>query len=165
MAEPKPKQDEAGSLLAEIDRARQRVAKVATLDARTEIRDNVYPLLHMIASSIGAVLVEHEQRFATAETAIAELATAEESMILPELAAVIDEVLGMGLDICVLAEQAAAGGAGWAAELPAKVTAYREAVEALRADLDDVTLVDDEDGDDAEAAEQEEPKHVADRAE
>jgi hypothetical protein len=119
----------------------------------------------MIASSIGAVLVEHEQRFATAETAIAELATAEESMILPELAAVIDEVLGMGLDICVLAEQAAAGGAGWAAELPAKVTAYREAVEALRADLDDVTLVDDEDGDDAEAAEQEEPKHVADRAE
>jgi hypothetical protein len=150
-------------LIPEIDHARQRLAKAAKdVDLRRELVDNVYPLLHMITEMAGQALMAQEERVSNAEIAIAELASVGDSIVLPELAESIDAVLAIGLRLCesVTALVGEEGGPNTTVEtadaLRALVKSYREGVDELRAEIDDVT-VEDLDAD-AEPDEPAEPK-------
>jgi hypothetical protein len=147
-AKQQPSEPATTSLAEEAARAHERARAQTVLDPRAEIVDNLYPLLRMMLESSGEVLVDHEQRLALAEATIAELALSSDSMLLPDLAGAIDEVLMLGLQVCQAAEN---GDAAAIAELTVK---YRAAVEELRAELADVT-VDPEDEDGPNGAEKE----------
>lgn len=153
--------EQPGSLLAEIDHAIERLNKVAVIDPKKELTDNVYPLVRMVAESVGQVLLEHvqhfgaiDQRIEVAEGAIAELATAGDSLVLPDLAGRIDETLSIGLQVCAAVEQYIENEAGDGTDvLRAAVKKYRESVSDLRDELDDVTVdTDDEPEDEKEGS-------------
>ena len=134
-----------GSVLAEIQEAIARLTRVSAVSARDELRDTAYPLLQMTAEQVGMVLAQHEQVIQSlaegldqAQIAIAELATAGDSVLLVDLATQIDDVLQLGLQLAALA----AKGDDASRALASK---YRKATEALRAELERVTVADDED--------------------
>lgn len=131
---------ETVGLIHEIDRASSAAKSAAIIDPKKEFVDNVYPLIRMVAEACGEVMIEHETRLGTAETAIAEMATMGDSIVLPELAHEIDVVLALGLQLCSAVED------GVDLEAVGKICPrYRGAVEALRAELDDVTVETDDD--------------------
>lgn len=155
--------EEPVGLLDEVDRAVDRINKAAVVDPRRELVDNLYPLLRLVVETTGHALIAHEraiidtaQRMEDAEAAIAELATSGDSMILPELAATIDDVLALGLQLCGQALEVA----DELAETPydgervnkvrVLVEAYRASVDRLRGEIDAVTVMDEDDneGDD-----------------
>jgi hypothetical protein len=136
---------EPGSLLAEIDGAQQRITKAAKVDVKTELSGNVYPLLRMLAEMSGNIIGLLEHRMTQAEVAIAELATIGESVVLPDLAAQIDDVFSIGLQLCQRIEATED-------ELTKKlIERYRNAVDAAREEISAVTL---DDGDDEESDEE-----------
>ena len=137
---------EPGSLLAEIDGAQARISKATKVDLKTELSGNVYPLLRMLAEMSGNIIGILEHRMTQAEVAIAELATIGESVVLPDLAAQIDDVFSIGLQLCQRVEATED-------ELTKKlIERYRNAVEAAREEISSVTIDDgDEDEDEEES--------------
>lgn len=148
MTKPEDPKPEPGSLLAEIDGAQQRLAKSTKVDVKTELTGNLYPLLRMLAEMSGNIIGTLEYRLAQAEVAIAELATIGESVVLPDLAAQIDDVLSIGLQLCQRIEAKSSEPGIVPDELMGKLTTrYRNAVAALRDEINSVTVEDDEDDD------------------
>lgn len=138
---------EPGSLLAEIDGAQQRISKATKIDLKTELSGNIYPLMRMLAEMSGNAIGVLEHRLAQAELAIAELATIGESVVLPDLAAQIDDVFAIGLQLCQRIEATED-------ELTKKlIDRYRNAVDAAREEISAVTVDDDDN-------EEEEPTHA-----
>ena len=141
---PVAPQPQPGSVLAELNAAIERLSKVASVDARDELLGTTYPLINMIAVHLGAAMTQLDERLVEldgqmqdAQVSIAALATSGESMILMDLAGQIDDVLGLGLQLATVADRGGDQDRAIAAR-------YRNAVEALREELDRVTVEDDE---------------------
>lgn len=165
-----------GSLIAEIDHTTARVAATAALDAKRELVDNTYPLIKMVVEGVGTALLEHEQRLGAFDQiaaamaqrideldgAIAELVSETESILQPDLASEIDEVLSAGLRLASGVEELVAkfadadsnpDTAGAAEEVRKLVAEYRSSVDELRDSLDAVTIADpEEEKEDGDAA-------------
>lgn len=135
-----------GSVIGEIEQAIIRLRNLAVVsDVRSELMNNVYPLMRLQADMVGNLLADVAERLAVAEVSIAELATMGESMILPDLAAQIDDVLAIGLALCVEVERDAEltselERAKHRIKLGELVERYRNASGALRGELDAVTV-------------------------
>jgi hypothetical protein len=86
-------------LIVEIDRAAENLAQAPVVDQKREFVSNVYPLLRLMAETMGLrqhVLLE---RVDGIELAVAEYLTGQESMILPELATRIHVAIGLGMHL------------------------------------------------------------------
>jgi len=162
------------TLLHEIDQLAERVRATKIIDPKKEISDNLIPLMRMLAESTGAGMIQlaqavesygqhladHAARLDDLEGGVAELAEASDSLIQPDLAAAIDEVLALGLQVCSAVEGALEAIDNDA--LPALVSRYRDSVADLRAEIDDVTIDGaDDDDDNEDDSDSEPPKDAA----
>lgn len=128
-------------LMQEILRTHQRLTQQAVVDPKKEIADNVYPLLQLMTETFGTMILDTHQRLEIAEASIAEYLTAQESMILPELAADIQLVLALAMDLAdsVLALVPADGDGQ--DEIKKKAMVVRTRAEQLQPEIAEVTLV------------------------
>ena len=138
------------TLLAEIAGAHKRLADKPIVEPKAELAQNVYPLLQMVVETFATVAIEHEQRVKLAEDAIAETFMQQDSMILPDLAAMLQETLSAVvalIDKVLLVP-------GLAEDLKKQAHQIRITATELGPVIDDVTVEavdDDGDGDETEA--------------
>ena len=80
-------------LLNDIERERKRAAQAKFLDTKSELANNVYPLLTAIVETLGEELNETQD-------ALGSLISGGESIIQPHLAEQIIGLIGLGLQMC-----------------------------------------------------------------
>lgn len=134
------------TILSELDAAVTRLESQPIIDAKKELGSNVYPLLRLTVETLTLRDQNIRQRVALAENVIAEYLSAQESMILPELAEHIVTAFGVGAKVCEEVEKIA--------DLPKVVTklieAYRKISASAVQQVADVTLEEvDEDEEEA----------------
>jgi len=128
-------------LLLEIAGARKRIAGKESVDAKTELAGNVYPLLHMLSETYGHIIVDLHERLEQCEGTIVEYLAAQESMILPELATQIHDFIGQALRVADMVIDVESPVTAEVAAKAKKVADLRERAAELRDAIADVTLV------------------------
>lgn len=146
---------------AEIQAAATALASRDQVAVKSELQNNIYPLLALLVEGIAAQQNVDEQRFQLMEQAIAEAISGETSIVLPDLANTIKGALAVGELVCqdVINFQAQVSKAfqdlgGEPIALPARLAqligAYKQNTIVAVELLDDATIEPADDGDDEE---------------
>lgn len=133
---------ETDVLVAEIDRARERLNAAPIIDQKLEFVNNVYPLLKLIVQS-------HGIRLDQAEGALGELIQGSESLIQPDDAVRIQGTLALGLELAaaVLANADAIPDFPNVEKLTALARAYHEAAAITAQAVEEFTFYDEDEDD------------------
>jgi len=135
---------ETETLIAEFDRARERLAAAPIIDQKLEFVNNIYPLLKLIVQS-------HGTRLDQTEGALGELIQGTESMIQPDDAARIQGTIALGIELAtaVLARTDREVQAdGDEEKLIALARGYHEAATITAQIVEEFTIYEDDDEDD-----------------
>jgi len=87
-------------IVGEVDACVRRLQNAPIVDPKKEFASNVYPLLRLMAETMGLRMASMSERLMLAENVIADYLTNEESMIRAELAEHLVTALALGQTLC-----------------------------------------------------------------
>jgi len=152
------------TLIHEIDAAITRLKDAAVIDQKKELTENIYPLLRMqtltftalisgVAEQCDVNLIAFGERLEEVDSAIAEYITAQESVILPDLASRIQAVFALADSFCdAVSTSDKWKGGGIPKQLASMIEMLRSEVFSARKAVDSVTIEEEDNKEDSGAS-------------